>query len=313
MRAPPFSRGAALSRFGREAVRNSIGLLLLSPCDCCTLGTMPPPVPARRAERMAPTRDDTPALSIGPLTLPPSAVDFLVAHEGSPTKPYWPKSEYSGVTVGVGYDLGHHRPDEIVEDWSVLGRSAAEDLTRASGKYGKRAKAVLPTLRHVYVGPEAARSVLLKRSLPKYARQTAEAFPGVETLPPQAQGALLSLVYNRGPGMKGDSRREMREIRQAVAELTKGTMYEREALGRIAKSIRAMKRLWVGKNLPGLLRRRDEEADLVENAVHETEPVRLPDPVPVDVLAPEPLPARPWPFSAWRSVADALARLRGAR
>jgi GH24 family phage-related lysozyme (muramidase) len=50
----------------------------------------------------------------------------------------------------------------------------------------------------------------------------------------------------------------MRAVRDAVAE---GNLQE------IADQIRSMKRLWEGKNLGGLLKRRDAEADLVESAI----------------------------------------------
>ena len=50
----------------------------------------------------------------------------------------------------------------------------------------------------------------------------------------------------------------MRAIRDAVA---------RQDLREIANQLRSMKRLWVGKNLDGLLRRRDAEAELVESCI----------------------------------------------
>jgi GH24 family phage-related lysozyme (muramidase) len=58
--------------------------------------------------------------------------------------------------------------------------------------------------------------------------------------------------------MNGDSRREMRAVRDAVAN---GDLQE------IANQLRSMKRIWEGKGLDGLLRRRDAEADLVESAI----------------------------------------------
>ena len=88
--------------------------------------------------------------------------------------------------------------------------------------------------------------------------QTAQAFPGVDALPADAQGALFSLVYNRGTSMTGDSRSEMRAIRDAVPA---------GDLQKIADQLRAMKRLWVGKGLDGLLKRRDAEADLAESSI----------------------------------------------
>jgi len=45
---------------------------------------------------------------------------------------------------------------------------------------------------------------------------TCSVFEGVEDVHPNCQGALLSLVFNRGTSLRGDKRREMREICQLV-------------------------------------------------------------------------------------------------
>ena len=89
-----------------------------------------------------------------------------------------------------------------------------------------------------------------------------QAFPGLEKLPADAQGALVSLVYNRGTSMVDkpgeDRRKEMRAIRDAVEE---------QDLQEIADQLRSMKRLWAGKGLDGLLARREAEAELVESTI----------------------------------------------
>ena len=73
---------------------------------------------------------------------------------------------------------------------------------------------------------------------------------------------LVSLVYNRGASMKdspgSDNRREMRAIRDLVPRMD---------LRGIAAALRSMKRLWAGKGLDGLLRRREAEAVLVESCL----------------------------------------------
>ena len=103
-------------------------------------------------------------------------------------------------------------------------------------------------------------------TLPQYIATTARALPGIERLPVNAQGALVSLVYNRGPGfgLQGqpswDKRREMRAVRDEVAKT-------RPSLSAIAAQLRAMKRLWVNSDVPGLLTWREAEARLVEQAV----------------------------------------------
>lgn len=197
----------------------------------------------------------------------PAGVDLIVAHEGCPPRPYWPGGA-SGVTLGVGYDLGHHSAEELQEDWIEPGRISIPDLAtehallRCVGKRGGAAAALVSTVRGCRIEEADAREVFEERSVPKYEAQTRAAFPGVEALPLDAYSALVSLVFNRGPGMGNpnnpddwDRRREMREIRDLVPT---------GDLAGIAAAIRSMKRLWEGKNLDGLLRRREDEAKLVE-------------------------------------------------
>ena len=72
---------------------------------------------------------------------------------------------------------------------------------------------------------------------------------------PNCQGALVSLVFNRGASMKGDRRIEMRAIRNLAPQ--------KDYAG-IAQQFRKMKRLWIGTDIEkGMSRRRDAEADLV--------------------------------------------------
>ena len=93
----------------------------------------------------------------------------------------------------------------------------------------------------------------------KYAKSTRNIYPGIEKLPPDAQGAILSLVYNRGESLANTDRRK--EMRNLVGLIANGN------LNKIANKIRAMKRLWTSAQR-GLWIRRDTEADLVENATY---------------------------------------------
>jgi len=65
---------------------------------------------------------------------------------------------------------------------------------------------------------------------------------------------LLSLVYNRGSSFNGSRRKEMAAIKPLVMQ---------QDYAAIAEQIQNMKRLWQGKGLAGLLKRRDDEAELV--------------------------------------------------
>lgn len=174
-------------------------------------------------------------------------------------QPYeWPGGD-SGITIGIGYDLGYVKPSEFQQDWgTVLAPSDAQTLTSVVGLKGVSAQQKAASLKMIRIKEDDAERVFLERSVPVYQKQAQQAFPGIDALPADAQGALVSLVYNRGTSMQGDSRREMRAIRDAVP---------RGDLKEIADQLRSMKRLWVGKNMDGLLKRRDAEADLVESCI----------------------------------------------
>lgn len=175
----------------------------------------------------------------------------------------------SGVTIGVGYDIGYNTAKQVLADWA--GRIPAEALTRlaaVAGLKGDKAKAAVAKVRDIAVPWDAALAVFLERTVPRFGAMTAKAFPGLELLPVPAQEALLSLVFNRGASLSGDSRREMAGIADVCARLKRGEIDQGAALVAIAQLIEAMKRLWRGKGLDGLLKRRDAEASRVRQAVH---------------------------------------------
>ena len=172
-------------------------------------------------------------------------------------KPIYPGVD-SGATIGIGYDLGFNTKTQIDADWrGKIADADLELLKTAAGVKGAAAEALVPNLKSVSVPFTAAREVFYVSTLPRYARDTRNVYPGVENLPADAQGALLSLVYNRGASLSGDRRREMKEIVALVAA---------KNLNGIAAQIVAMKRLWDKNKLGGLHRRRDDEAALVKNA-----------------------------------------------
>ena len=172
-------------------------------------------------------------------------------------KPIYPGGD-SGATIGIGYDLGYNSKTQIDADWR--GKISDDDLDllkTAAGVKGAAAAAIVANLKSVSVPFAPAREVFYVCTLPRYAKDTRGIYPGVENLPADAQGALLSLVYNRGSSLSGDKRREMKEIAALVAA---------KNLNGIAAQITAMKRLWDKNKLGGLHRRRDDEAALVKNA-----------------------------------------------
>jgi GH24 family phage-related lysozyme (muramidase) len=186
------------------------------------------------------------------------AKKLIFDFEGIDQPSDWPGGA-SGITIGIGYDLGYESAGDFEKDWkAILGDGDFTTLSQVLGLKGADAQAKASGLKTIKIKSADADQVFLERSVPKYQALTQQAFPGVDALPADAQGALFSLVYNRGTSMNGDSRKEMRAIRDAVPN---GDLQE------IANQLRAMKRLWEGKGLDGLLKRRDAEADLVESCI----------------------------------------------
>lgn len=175
-------------------------------------------------------------------------------------QPIWPGGD-SGVTIGIGYDCGFATKDSFTKTWG--GTLAAKDLNIMLGVVGlkaDKAKAALAACQSVKIPFAKAAPVFYQSTLPAYAASTRRAYPGLDKLPPDAQAALLSLVYNRGAAINdSDSRREMKAI---VPLVRSGD------LKGIAAEIRNMKRLWTKPNQKGLVDRREKEAVLVENATY---------------------------------------------
>lgn len=165
--------------------------------------------------------------------------------------PEWP-GEQSGVTIGIGYDLGMTPANEIVQAWGPY--VSSEDLkvlVGLSGKTGPRAQELLPHVRHLRFTWETAETVFRETTLPTHFMRTLRIYPQVVDLHGHCAGALVSLVFNRGPALTGDRRAEMADI-QALLKANK--------LNAIPERFEAMQRLW--PNTAGLRRRRREEADL---------------------------------------------------
>ena len=189
------------------------------------------------------------------MSVPQKAINLILKFEGFDEPSRWPGAD-SGITIGYGYDLGYE--EHFRQDWgAILPAQQLDALSAALGKTGKAAAMLADRFKDINIPELPARAVFMEKSLPHYEAETLAAFPGLERLPEIVQGALVSLVYNRGTSMTGPRRAEMRAIRDAVKA---GDLHE------IAKQLRTMKRLWAGQGLGGLLARREAEAELVEEA-----------------------------------------------
>lgn len=166
--------------------------------------------------------------------------------------PSYPGGE-SGITIGIGYDLrfeGAH----FAADWGDrLDGATHAALVPWLGRQGSAA--AVASLAGIRIDWDAAWFVFTRRSLPAYVAEARAAFPNFDALPRLCRGALVSLVYNRGTAMQDgsadDRRREMRDIRDALAA---GRPQD------VPAALLAMQRLW--PTVRGLRERRAREAGL---------------------------------------------------
>ena len=178
--------------------------------------------------------------------------------------PAWPEGQ-SGVTIGVGYDLGYVNKTEFSEDWKELPKEIFDRLYKVVGIKGYNAKNLIRGLKDIIIPWDLSLKVFNNKTVTKFWNMTRETFPNFDNLPEDAKGGLVSLVFNRGNALEGDRRREMKLIRDGM---TITTTYDQKALSFIANQIRNMKRIWAGGSIEkGMSRRRDAEAKLIEESI----------------------------------------------
>lgn len=170
----------------------------------------------------------------------------------------WPKGE-SGITMGIGADLGYMSKEEFEEFFSNYFTSKEnERIKKVIGLKGEDAAKHLNKVNDIQLSWDNARDAFVKWTLPKFWKMANELWINLDKLKEPAQIALVSIVFNRGASTKGPSRVEMVNIKPYVMC---------QNYSAIAKEIRSMKRLWEGKGLEGLIKRREEEAKMVESCV----------------------------------------------
>ncbi len=163
----------------------------------------------------------------------------------------------SGVIIGIGYDCGYASRKDINDTWEpYLSSAELSALIKTYGKTGDDAKKLLPAVIGIKVLYHTALHVFYTHTLPSCAADVKNIFPGINTLLPDCQAALLSLVYNRGPLINNtDRRKEMKELVFAIAD--------KDYTG-IAKQVKSMQRLWPKGSKQNNLR--EQEAHLIETA-----------------------------------------------
>jgi hypothetical protein len=174
-------------------------------------------------------------------------------------QPCWP-GKRSGITIGIGYDCSFVGADQLRADWgAALNPDVVAQLAGVVRKVGS--DALLAQVNAVVVPLASAMKVFTRTTLPRYLADARRSFPQIDDLPPARRSALISLVYNRGAGLKDlntgkQDRREMRNIRALLAA---GEMEG------VAAQFELMTRLWDPAKEKGLIQRRRDEAALWRN------------------------------------------------
>jgi len=177
-------------------------------------------------------------------------------------RPTWPGGG-SGVTIGIGYDLGFVRVNDFRNDWGAyLGAEDFRVLSACCGLQAGRARSALPSVTRVDIPWTVADRQYEEQVQPRRIGETESVLPNCDALSADSLGALVSLVYNRGAAgfLVSESKdtsgrfREMRTIRTLMAA---------KRFAEIPPQLLAMRRLW--QRTPGgqgLVLRRELEAQL---------------------------------------------------
>ncbi len=189
------------------------------------------------------------------------ALNLILRFEGVDFASQWPGGA-SGITIPYGYDLGY---ENFEADWKgLLPDETFNTLKRAVGYKGQAARKLAPSFKGITIPLDKAKEVFENKVIPAQEEKTKKVFPGSETLHPDAFGALVSLIYNRGPLVdKTDRRKEMLALYQLFR---KGEPFD---IKKIAELVDSQKRLWADvKTSDGDLHdRRMDEAKLIRSTI----------------------------------------------
>jgi hypothetical protein len=195
-------------------------------------------------------------------------LELLLKHEVGGGKAYyekylsgftWPGGA-SGPTIAIGIDCAYYTKNELEKIFNFLNKEQIELIKNSSGKTGLSGKEYTKILAksNIKVSWDQALKIFNEITWPKFSKMAETIYPELNTLCDDTYGAIVSIIFNRGTSLKGESRSEMRNLKNLISK---------KSYKNIANEIRKMKRLWIGKNLDGLIRRREDEALLVESCI----------------------------------------------
>ena len=188
------------------------------------------------------------------------ATNFLKKEEGCLLVAYPDPLSPLGKALGPSHTMAIGRGAGIPAEYRHL---SGEPWTIGFGESSK----VDRSIKHGTVWSRQHAEFRLQQRATRVLHEVKATWPGANRLHAKAMAAMISLVYNRGASLTKraadplDRRREMRELRPAIVQ--------RDYL-EMASLFRSMKRLWQGMGVAGLLRRREAEAVMCEEAHADT-------------------------------------------
>jgi hypothetical protein len=179
--------------------------------------------------------------------------------------PIWPKGR-SGVTVGVGYDIGHTIPEQFWRDWKdYLHAEVLDRLMICCEVTGGEAETLLEAVKDIRIPWDVAYRQFVVQQLPREIGLAERSLQNFAQLPEDCRGALVSLTYNRGasrfaaPRDPDDGLDRGREMRAIFGHMRDG------AFAAIPQELMAMRRIWTGNpDMAGVVKRREAEAVLFQ-------------------------------------------------
>lgn len=231
---------------------------------CHPADSSAPSLPASPVE--APAIKPTPEAVTGPALVPAGLnliIDQEVSDQATYDKLYIHPTDGgggdSGVTTGIGYDYSAVSRSRSLTDWEALPQSDNNRLASTAGLSGSPARARLPGLRDISVPWSIAVDEFQVVDVPRYWQECEQAFPGFDDLRPNAQGAILSVVYNRGSSTVGPSRVDFRTLRTAIANQDYDAM-----AAAVRHMLVTMRSAWQSAGIyEDMVGRRNAEADLI--------------------------------------------------
>ena len=184
--------------------------------------------------------------------------------------PHYPGG-FSGITIGVGYDLRWNSEPDFLKTWGDhLSQPTLLELAKDIGKRGTKKRVLELKRAGIEVPFKSAWTVFIKKNLPDFYAQTQSIYPSLDRIPDYCRTVLVSLVFNRGTDLSGQRRKEMKNIQTILGDADQAGIGKAEAkriLGNVENEIVSMKRLWDSGS--GLVKRRQAEANLWRKGLDE--------------------------------------------